>query len=142
MLRRFASIKLIGLILITASVPALFSDWTILNGTAAAQPERSLDYQYPILQEKDFELFFNLMKYIEKGETAEQFFDDFKVTRTYSEDVLTKITVNTLAKIGDNADELALEYGKGVFFTPAEKKIFDKYEDQIVKTMVGLAEKK
>jgi hypothetical protein len=114
----------------------------VLSDTLKAQPGVDTDFKFPVLQESDFQLFLNFLSYIEQKKDPASFFSDNNVTEEHTQVVVTKISMNAIAKIMDSKADLEKELGSSIIFTPSEETLYKKYEDRIVAGLVqfGMSE--
>jgi hypothetical protein len=130
--------KSIGIFLMLAAV-STFLALGLLSSPVKAQPGEDPNYKYPILQEKDFQLFLKLMDSIPQNKSAQAFFIENNVTEEYTQAVVAKITTNTMAKLQNSEADLEKELGSSIMFTPAENKLYKKYENRIVTALKEFA---
>jgi hypothetical protein len=131
--RFFPFIKASLSVLIIATFAFFLAQAVFTSSLNAAEPGDP-GYQFPVLQEKDFELFLDLVKFQLESpeEDAQSFSRKHNVTEGYVQAVVLKITMNRMAEMSNDFEWLTEEYGATIVFTPAEETIFLKYEDQIV----------
>jgi hypothetical protein len=91
-------------------------------------------YEFPDLDDDDFQLFVSMIDYMEKNPKVEDmsgFASANGVSQERMEVVFAKITMNTIGKMTGDMSAVAKEYGSSIVFSPAEKSLYDKYEDKI-----------
>lgn len=103
----------------------------------SAQEPGGKDYKWPILKERDFQLF---MKQFESPDSdPDEFFKQENITREYYEAISKKIAYNVILEAsGEDKEavkELASELGESVVFNRQEKAIYAKYKQRILKNM-------
>jgi hypothetical protein len=103
-------------------------------------PGQSPGYKYPELADKDFQLYLDLIDYMENNNDINEFYKTNNVTREYVQGVVFKISVNTIGKITDNMEEVESEYGKNILFDLSENALYEKYEDKIMESLVKLGQ--
>ncbi|MDR2406068.1 MAG: hypothetical protein LBE27_06825 [Deltaproteobacteria bacterium] len=113
----------------------------VFSTPVSAQPGDDPNYKYPVLTDKDFQLFLNLIDYLETDKDPELFYKDNNVTEEYAQVVIYKISVNTMGILTGNTEEVGKEFGQNIVFSPEETQIFDKYQDQIIAGLVKLGSK-
>jgi hypothetical protein len=131
----FKSILPFFLLTILSTILAL----GVFSSSATAQPGEDPNYQYPILEEKDFTLYINLLAHIEQKKDPTVFFKQNNVTEEYVQAVVMKISMNAMAKLMEKTGELEQEFGKSIIFTSSEDAIYQKYEEQILTGLVQLS---
>jgi hypothetical protein len=101
---------------------------------AQAQPgPDSKTFRFPALNEGDFLLFIEELSALKNGQEPEDFYKEKNVDAVHAMAASMKIYANVLAMATGEKDELEKELGPTMLFTDAEKRLFAKYEDQIMK---------
>jgi hypothetical protein len=100
------------------------------------------NYEYRVLEEKDFNLFINFAAHVAAEKDPELFYSENKVTEEYTQDVVMKISLNQIAKSIGSTNDLEQEFGKSAVFTASESALYDKYQPQIITALkqLGLGE--
>ncbi|MDR2199125.1 MAG: hypothetical protein LBR53_06705 [Deltaproteobacteria bacterium] len=111
---------------------ALFFVQASLGGSAAAGPGDDPAYNFPVLNEKDFQFFLDFLDAVKSGGNFEELYPKHGITEERAMDVIRKISANATAAFAGGSAELEKEYGKTILFNPEEKKIYEKYEDKIL----------
>jgi hypothetical protein len=101
-------------------------------------PSQDPNYKYPELANKDFQLYLDLIDYMENNKDLTEFYKTNNVTEEYIQAVVFKISVNTIGKLADNMEEVESAYGKNILFNVNENELYKKYEDQIMESLVKL----
>ncbi|MDR2457678.1 MAG: hypothetical protein LBD41_04280 [Clostridiales Family XIII bacterium] len=105
-----------------------------------AQPGQDPNYQYPELSERDFQLFINILDYINQGRDPKKLARANNLSDEYTRAVITKIMINTVGKVTDTMDEMESEYGTGILFNGSEMILYEKYEEEIMAAIVKFDE--
>ena len=114
-----------------ALILSVFLAQGILAGAAAAKPGDP-GYNYPVLKEKDFAMFLDLVDLYAADGSVEDFLDEHGITHEYLMAVYVKISKNITAKLNASSDEIAGQYGKSIIFNSSEDQLYAKYEDRII----------
>jgi hypothetical protein len=127
-------------VLILATLTAFVAQG-IFSGALQAQPGEDPNYQYPVLQDKDFQMFLNLISYIEQDKDPATFYQQNNVTEEYAQAVVMKISINTMAILMGEQESLQEEFGESIIFSASEESLYKKYEDRIMGALVQLGAK-
>jgi hypothetical protein len=95
-----------------------------------AQPGVDPNFVYPVLTDKDFQLFIRLMNG-EAIDNPEKFLADNNVDKEQIQIIAIKIGMNSAGKQMGNLDQIAKEMGQSIIFTPEEDKLYEKYENEL-----------
>jgi hypothetical protein len=108
--------------------------------TLKAQIGEDPNYEFPILQEKDFQLFIKMIPLMgsENESDFESFIKENNIDEDFIQVLVIKITMNTMAQIIGSTEDLAKEFGQSILFTSSERVLYEKYEDQIVEGLNAL----
>jgi hypothetical protein len=100
---------------------------------AYEEPESIEDVSNITLKEKDFQFYVKFFTFLTRSPKPdpEEFFKNNNVSKEYIESVTFKITLNAIAIFTGDEEELANSNEKEFVFTPAEAKLFKKYEERI-----------
>jgi hypothetical protein len=90
---------------------------------------------FPVLEEKDFLFFLDMMAAIEAGENMGVFLARKKVSRDYATAVGVKMLANVLMTTPHDLAEAAREYGPSIVFGDSEKRLLEKYGDRVRKAV-------
>jgi hypothetical protein len=112
----------------------------VFSTAVSAQPGEDPNYKYPVLGDKDFELFLKLVDYLGTDQNPDDFYKTTGVTEEYAQAVIYKISVNTMGILTGQTDQIAEEFGKNVQFSTEETKVFNKYQDRILAALVKLGQ--
>jgi hypothetical protein len=89
----------------------------------------------PVLGEKEFVLFLDMEAAREAGEDVYFYCDKNNISLLYASSAAVKIIANGLPPDSGALDELVSKYGQSAVFNESEKRLLDKYVDQIRKTV-------
>jgi hypothetical protein len=119
-----------GLSFLVLTLLATFLALGVFSSPSQAKPGDP-DYKYPVLQEKDFQLYLKMMADISDKKDGEDFLSENNVSEEYVQAIAIKISLNAWSISAEKTDELEKIYGSSIAFNQSERVLFDKYEDQI-----------
>jgi hypothetical protein len=128
--------KYTAFILVLLATPA-FLVGAINPSPLGAQEVNDPNYQFPVLKDRDFQLYFGLVEFMESDRDPNEFLEKNNITAEYAEAIVVKITLNTFAKLTKQESDLTKQYHKSVVFNSSENALYRKYEKRIIKTMDG-----
>jgi hypothetical protein len=103
----------------------------IFSSALQAQPG-SPNYNYPILQQKDFTLYIDMSKYIDNPSAMpSSLYSDYNVSEEYATAVFLKISLNVVAIVAETKDEVEKQYGKSFLFNANELALYHQNEEPV-----------
>jgi hypothetical protein len=126
------------------TILSAFLAFGVFSLPAQAQPGKDPNIKYPILTEKDFNLYIKFVSIYADNADAEPLLREYNVTIEYVHSVFEKISLNATAKFDGTLAQLEKSHGKSILLTPAEAVLFEKYEPQVNECLVriGVFQKK
>ncbi|MDR2457676.1 MAG: hypothetical protein LBD41_04270 [Clostridiales Family XIII bacterium] len=126
MLNRIFSLSFVTFFLLGA-----FTLFGLFSPSLEAQPGEDPNYEYPVLTDKDFQLYLDLLDCVLNNKDEYEYLRKNNITEEYASAVIVKIFANYLGQSKNMMQDIVSTYGKNIVFNGSEAALYDNYQSEI-----------